>query len=381
MSASLNARQESFCRLLVLGRSAAAAAREAGYAEATARSHGWRLLQDPTIRARLDELRADREAGDRMVCGKLWANVEHVIQRAIAMGYHGETLRAVQVQLKLYQTLGLPAPAADLDEVAGLAEAEPIDADETADTVGWGEPRDPRHDRAAPAGDDEDANLPAQNATTGVDVAEGVGLREGSAQPTVPAASGVRVFDELEDAGLDIDDGEVPTPENPLPDDPSPTYLESYGAHFADLHVIRDINDIVRILQKASLCTYLRQRRRDAAADPDACPPAWLPGDRKTFSARARAGRPREADGGETLTFVDADAEMPEEDPTPENPFPANPSERYLNGLGSRLEHMRHTEDPQLRLAILHKSLHCTYLRRQKRLRQKRREGSAAVQP
>jgi len=117
MTHALNARQEAFCRHYVLGASAAAAARQAGYAAATARSQAWRLLQQAAVQARIDELRADRSAAAAALCGRLWEQVDAIRDAALAKGQHGTALRAVTTQLRLFERLGLPARAADTYDI------------------------------------------------------------------------------------------------------------------------------------------------------------------------------------------------------------------------------------------------------------------------
>jgi len=125
MDSSLNARQEAFCRHYVLGTSAAAAARQAGYSAPTARSQAWRLLQHPDVQARIAALRADRETAAAALCGQLWEQVEAIRAAALAKGQYGAALRAVTTQLRLFERLGLPATAADtLDVLVEGAAAE-----------------------------------------------------------------------------------------------------------------------------------------------------------------------------------------------------------------------------------------------------------------
>jgi hypothetical protein len=105
---ALTARQESFCRHYVFGTSAAAAARAAGYSEATARSQGWRLLRQPAVQARIAALRADQDQVAATLCGQLWAEVEEIRAIALERRELHAALRAVAAKLHLFERLGVP---------------------------------------------------------------------------------------------------------------------------------------------------------------------------------------------------------------------------------------------------------------------------------
>lgn len=136
MTDALTARQELFCRHYVLGTSAAAAARAAGYAEAAARSQAWRLLQQTAIQDRIAALQGDRARAASALCAQLWEQVEEVRKAALASKAYGTALRCVIAQMRLFKTLGLPANPADTQEIIeeGLAaeteaEAETVEAE------------------------------------------------------------------------------------------------------------------------------------------------------------------------------------------------------------------------------------------------------------
>jgi|DEB0MinimDraft_6_1074348.scaffolds.fasta_scaffold96909_2 hypothetical protein len=54
----LNERKEKFCQNYILHQNASRAAKDAGYSEASAHNQGYRLLQDPRILERIEELKA-----------------------------------------------------------------------------------------------------------------------------------------------------------------------------------------------------------------------------------------------------------------------------------------------------------------------------------
>lgn len=97
----LRPRQENFCRRFVEYANAAVAARAAGYAPESARNHGYRLMKQPRIRARIAALQAElaREAADdsEVLIGKL----ENVYRRAIEDHHFYAATRAVEVQARL----------------------------------------------------------------------------------------------------------------------------------------------------------------------------------------------------------------------------------------------------------------------------------------
>ena len=140
MTDTLTARQELFCRHYVLGTSAAAAARAAGYSETTARSQAWRLLQQTNVQDRIAALQGDRARAASALCAQLWEQVEEVRKAALANKAYGTALRATLTQMRLFNTLGLPATPADTQEIidegvaAELAEAEALEAETAAAT-------------------------------------------------------------------------------------------------------------------------------------------------------------------------------------------------------------------------------------------------------
>jgi len=115
----LTARQEAFCRALVSGAgSAAEAARQAGYSANTARAQASRLLDQPNVLMRLDDLRRDAEKARASVCARLWQRTERLADHAEREGKTGLAMRAVDVQIRLVRAMGLPEIPADTSEQA-----------------------------------------------------------------------------------------------------------------------------------------------------------------------------------------------------------------------------------------------------------------------
>lgn len=121
----LSARQEAFCVAYIRVGSAAAAARRAGYSAGAAKSQGWRLLQEPRVRARLDELRRGSggpAAGGADLAG-LMAKLEAVYEDARHTRDYSAAVRAVEAQARLIERFGAVA-APDADEQADAGEAD-----------------------------------------------------------------------------------------------------------------------------------------------------------------------------------------------------------------------------------------------------------------
>jgi phage terminase small subunit len=56
---ALNEKQEKFCQNYILHRNATEAAKAAGYSAESAKNQGYRLLQNPEIKARIEELESE----------------------------------------------------------------------------------------------------------------------------------------------------------------------------------------------------------------------------------------------------------------------------------------------------------------------------------
>jgi len=97
----LTPRQERFCRAFIEQGSASYAARLAGYAPATARNQGYRLLHDPRIKARIaaiqSEMAADAGRDAELLIGKL----EALYRRAVERGEFATAVRIVEAQARM----------------------------------------------------------------------------------------------------------------------------------------------------------------------------------------------------------------------------------------------------------------------------------------
>ena len=98
---NLTPRQERFCQRFVYCLNAAKAARVAGYAPRTANREGYRLLQDPRVARRIQEIQwtlAEQHGRDTdTLVGKL----EMVYRRAMEDGRYHAAARAVALQAEL----------------------------------------------------------------------------------------------------------------------------------------------------------------------------------------------------------------------------------------------------------------------------------------
>ena len=99
--AAFSQRHEDFCLSFVRYGSAAIAARAAGYAPATSRNQGYRLLKRADIRAHIGEIRqamGDEGCADRNV---LLGKLENVYNRAIEDHHFTAAAHTVEIQARL----------------------------------------------------------------------------------------------------------------------------------------------------------------------------------------------------------------------------------------------------------------------------------------
>lgn len=155
----LSARQEAFCTAYIRLGSAAAAARRAGYSPGAAKSQGWRLLQEPRVRARLDELRRGAGgpgAGGADLAG-LMAKLEAVYDDARHTRDYSAAVRAVEAQARLIERFGaVTVPDADTDGGAtGSADTAAYLAPELPDAPETDAPAAEAPEADADAADDE----------------------------------------------------------------------------------------------------------------------------------------------------------------------------------------------------------------------------------
>ncbi|RDD60303.1 terminase small subunit [Ferruginivarius sediminum] len=111
MNEELTPQQEAFCRAFAVGGSAAATARAAGYAEGSARTQGWRLLQQREVRRRLNELRSDAGAAKHAFASRMFAQAEALRRKATHDGDLRTAMQAMNLQLRMAQDYGLPMEA------------------------------------------------------------------------------------------------------------------------------------------------------------------------------------------------------------------------------------------------------------------------------
>lgn len=99
--ADLTPRQELFCRAFVELANAAHAAREAGYAPASSRQQGHRLLKDSRVRARIADIQAETAAEACRNMNVFLGKLETVYRRAIENHQFAAAARAVEMQARL----------------------------------------------------------------------------------------------------------------------------------------------------------------------------------------------------------------------------------------------------------------------------------------
>ncbi|MCG8510510.1 MAG: terminase small subunit [Rhodospirillales bacterium] len=97
----LTFRQERFCRAYVEYGSARAAALEAKYEPRWAANHGYRLLKQPRIRARISRIQAETAEQACRDTDVLLGKLEAVYARALEDHHFHAAARAVDLQAKL----------------------------------------------------------------------------------------------------------------------------------------------------------------------------------------------------------------------------------------------------------------------------------------
>ncbi len=101
LAAPLTLRQEAFCRHYAATGNAAGAAREAGYAEGSARQTGHELLERPAITERVRGIRAAWRAVEREEAQILLGRLEQAWDAAVEKGSAALMLRVVKMQADL----------------------------------------------------------------------------------------------------------------------------------------------------------------------------------------------------------------------------------------------------------------------------------------
>lgn len=97
----LKTRQERFCERFVEMGNAAAAAKAAGYAPASARNAGYRLLGDPRVASRIAEIQSQMAQTHCRQVDILIGKLETVYRRALDDHQFSAAARAVELQAKL----------------------------------------------------------------------------------------------------------------------------------------------------------------------------------------------------------------------------------------------------------------------------------------
>lgn len=119
---ALQRRHEVFARHVAAGRSLAEAARLSGYAWASARQTGSRLMQDGCIAARVVQLAAEEDRRRREEADELVAVLKRVMLEAVDKQNYSAALRAAD-QIARFRGLLPPAPKAGRHAGAGITSA------------------------------------------------------------------------------------------------------------------------------------------------------------------------------------------------------------------------------------------------------------------
>jgi phage terminase small subunit len=120
---TLTGRQTAFCEAYAEAGNGAAAARQAGYAEGSARVTGARLLTNANILERIEALKAVRNRARNLDRQLLLERLEETWQAAMAAGQFNAAMRALRLMAELGGLLG--AKARDRDETAEEEAANP----------------------------------------------------------------------------------------------------------------------------------------------------------------------------------------------------------------------------------------------------------------
>src|SRR4051794_21302174 len=97
----LTDRQEAFCQAMACNTGGAEAARRAGYSPKGAKQRGAFLMNQPEIRVRVQQLRANRRGDHQSLLDDAAVQVEGIITDALDKKSCGLALRAIEFRLKL----------------------------------------------------------------------------------------------------------------------------------------------------------------------------------------------------------------------------------------------------------------------------------------
>ncbi|HSK40139.1 MAG TPA: hypothetical protein VK943_10270, partial [Arenibaculum sp.] len=98
---TLSPRHEAFCRHVARGASLASAAREAGYAPASARQRGSELYARDDVQQRIGQLTAEHAQAEGDMREDFIGRLQMLFEECMAHGERGTALRALTVQLQL----------------------------------------------------------------------------------------------------------------------------------------------------------------------------------------------------------------------------------------------------------------------------------------
>lgn len=84
---NLTDKQESFCQEYVVDKVAKRAAKAAGYSEKTAEILGYQLLQNPSVRARIDELLEKQAKRTQITADRVLEELSHVAFMDLSLAY------------------------------------------------------------------------------------------------------------------------------------------------------------------------------------------------------------------------------------------------------------------------------------------------------
>lgn len=263
--APLSARQAAFCEAYLRCASGAEAARVAGYRAAGAKTQAWRLLQDPRVRRRIDELRRAGELPAPRHALELLAKLERLYEGAAAAGKFREALAILDAQARLIREHRLDP---------GDAGATPAPGDDAAD------------DAAAPTADHVDHSGDAETGSADPDVDPGGDESGGNPGCAAGDADFVDHVDPVDrsddgDAGCDLFDQDLEDPDAGAPPaGPAETAPAPYDPGRHRVPPGPAVGNGVRELQQLMLLARLRIAQA-ISDDGEASRPPPLSGRRK----------------------------------------------------------------------------------------------------
>lgn len=120
----LKPRHERFCRAFIENANASVAAKIAGYAPASARNAGYRLLRHPRIAARIAEIQRETAEAHCRNVDVLLGKLETIYRRAIDDRHFAAAARAVELQARLSGVGPAPSRTAARGRAARAIPAE-----------------------------------------------------------------------------------------------------------------------------------------------------------------------------------------------------------------------------------------------------------------